>query len=207
VDEDDNLTAIADPDGSTVQYGYSTPANHRLTTDVNPDGHMATATYDAFGQLTGEVLFNGTSNTTMTAELSQDVVAAGGTATLTLANETSVTDPNGDATTIEFNRMGHPVGETDDAGDMTTMTYDRHGFLATETDALGMTSYKLRPAGERQPDHPGRQRRRRRHDLRDRDDHLRREQHAHLDHGLQRADDDLHARRERQHPERDRPRL
>src|SRR5262249_54538461 len=61
VDSNGNLTQIVDPDGAVTQFGYSTSTNHRITTEVNPNSKTATVTYDSFGRVSSETLFDGTS--------------------------------------------------------------------------------------------------------------------------------------------------
>ena len=43
VDSNDNLTSIADPDDAVTGYGYSTPSNHLITTETDPNDNTATA--------------------------------------------------------------------------------------------------------------------------------------------------------------------
>ena len=143
VDSNDNLTEIVDPDGATTQYGYSTPSNHEATSETDPNNNTATAHYNAFGQLTSETLFDGTSTTSIDPEQSNVACwrwRATGTMPLSLANQGSVTDPDGRTTTIAMNFMAHPTGQSDATGATTHATYSNKGFLSTETDALGQTT-------------------------------------------------------------------
>jgi YD repeat-containing protein len=43
LDDDGNLTAVEGPNGSTTDYGYSTPSDHLATSETDPDGNTATA--------------------------------------------------------------------------------------------------------------------------------------------------------------------
>ena len=65
VDSNDNLTSINDPDDAVTQYGYFLdalqPRDDQAETD--PDDNTATVTYNSFGQVASETLFDGTSST------------------------------------------------------------------------------------------------------------------------------------------------
>jgi len=140
IDANGNLTKIVDPDAAAVQYGYSTPSNHRITTEVGPRGKTVTVTYNAFGQATGEVPPGGDPPATVTPSRSRGLVAAGGSGTLETSYGASVTDRNGNTTTIGFSWMGHPNASEDAAGGSTSTAYDRRGFPVAATDALGRTT-------------------------------------------------------------------
>ncbi|AGA28668.1 FG-GAP-like repeat-containing protein [Singulisphaera acidiphila] len=140
VDSNANLTQIVDPDGATSQYGYSTPSNHLVTTEVSPNGHTATAHYDSFGLLSSETLFDGTSTTSVTPAKSRGLTAYGGIGTLATGFKGSVTDPNGRTTTIGFSWMSHPTGTSDATGASTSTKYSNRGFPVARTDALNRTT-------------------------------------------------------------------
>ena len=140
IDSHDNLTEIVDPTGAVSQYGYSTPSNHEMTTEVDPNSETATAHYNSFGQLTSETLFDGTSTTEVTAAQSQGLLAPGGSGSLPTTYQGTVTDPDGRTTTLTFSWMGHVIGEVDATGATTTMTYSSLGFPATVTDAMDRTT-------------------------------------------------------------------
>ena len=140
-----NLTQITDPDGAVTGYGYSTPANHRITTEVNPDGRTATAHYDGFGRLTSEDLFGGAATTYVSGAQEQGLNAAGSTLPLPTAavgSLGSVTDPNGHTTSLVFDDMGHVAASTDAAGKTTTTTRDMMtGWATAVTDPLNRTTH------------------------------------------------------------------
>ena len=146
VDPNDNLIAINDPDYGVTQYGYSTPSNHVITSETDPNGNTATPSYNSFGQFTGETLFDGTSNTAVSAAENQGLYAPGGEGALPIVtdgviNQATVTDPDGNTTTISYNALSHPAGVTDPAsGGTTTTTYTQQGFPATVTDLRGFTT-------------------------------------------------------------------
>ncbi len=50
---------------------------------------------------------------------------------------TSITDPNGNVTRIEYDARGNPVAITDAQGNLTTLAYDQRGLLTSVTDPLG----------------------------------------------------------------------
>ncbi|WP_165234108.1 FG-GAP-like repeat-containing protein [Aquisphaera insulae] len=137
LDASHNLTQFVDPDLATTQYGYSTPANHRMTSETNPNGHTATVTYNGFGQFASETLFDGTSTAGVTGAQSRGLVAYGGSGTLSSSYQGAVTDANSHATTITFNWMGHPSAVTDSTGAITSTIYDRRGFPVATIDPLG----------------------------------------------------------------------
>ena len=143
VDASGNLTGVTDPDGAVTGYGYATPANHRVTTEVNPDGRTATARYDGFGRLTSETLFDGTSTTTVGGGEEKGLLAPGGSGALPTPGtyQGAVTDPDGHATTLTFDAMGHPSASTDAAGKTTTITRDMMtGWPTAVTDPLNRTT-------------------------------------------------------------------
>jgi RHS repeat-associated protein len=142
VDAGGNLTQITDPDNAVTQYGYGTPANHRITTETNPNNHTATAHYDSFGRLSSETLFDGTSTTQVGAALEQGLLAPGGSGPLPLPSNFTgtVTDPNGHATSLLFDNMNDVIGTTDGNGKSTSDTRDMMGWVSSFTDELNRTT-------------------------------------------------------------------
>jgi YD repeat-containing protein len=53
---------------------------------------------------------------------------------------TSITDPNGNVTQIEYDDRGNPIRIIDALGNTTTMEYDHRGLLVKTIDALGNTT-------------------------------------------------------------------
>ncbi len=139
VDTNANLTKFVDPDSAITQYGYSTPANHLVTTEVNPDNKTATAHYDGFARLASETLFDGTSSVGVAAAEEKGLLAPGGSGSLPTpaTYQGSVTDADGHATTLTFDSMGHPVASVDSVGGPTTITRDMNGWPITVFDPAG----------------------------------------------------------------------
>ncbi len=150
VDGYGNLTEVEDPLGDTTEYGYATPSNHEATSETDPNGNTATATYNSFGQLTSETLFDGTSTTSIDPAQSNGLLAPGDDSdSLSTEYGTGLTDPGGQITTLSLNRMSQVTGTVAPNGGLTTITYDDYGFPATVTDALGRTTtYTYNSAGE-----------------------------------------------------------
>ena len=140
VDSNDNLTSIEDPDDAVTTYGYSTPANHEITSETNPDDHTATVAYNSFGQFSSETLFDGTSTNSVDSMQSNGLYAPGGEGPLSTSLAGTVTDPDGNTTTLTLNWMSHPTGESDATGASTSTTYNQYGFPVTETDARDQTT-------------------------------------------------------------------
>ena len=138
VDANGNLTKVIDPDAAITQYGYSTPSNHLMTTEVNPNNKTATAHYDSFGRLTSETLFDGTSTVGVAAAQEQGLLAPGGSGPLpTPATYVgTVTDADGHATALTFDDMGHPVVSVDALGNRTTITRDMNGYPVSDLDPM-----------------------------------------------------------------------
>ncbi|QEH32071.1 Putative deoxyribonuclease RhsC [Aquisphaera giovannonii] len=137
MDASGNLTKFVDPDNAATQYGYTTPSNHRMTSETNPNNHTATITYNGFGQLTSETLFDGTSSTGVTGAQTPGLLAPGGSGTLSSSYQGVVTDPDGHATTVTLNWMGHTSSVTDGANTTASTVYDRRGFPVAAVDPLG----------------------------------------------------------------------
>jgi YD repeat-containing protein len=142
VDGNGNLTRIVDPDGAVTQYGYSTPSNHLITTEVNPDNKTATAQYDSFGRLQSETLFDGTSSVSVSGAEEQGLLAPGGSGALPMPGsyQGTVTDANGHSTKLTFDAMGHPSVEYDAQNNLTTITRDMNGYPSSVTDPLLRTT-------------------------------------------------------------------
>jgi len=152
INSGNNLASITDPDGAIEQYGYANPANHEVTTETNPDGHSATAHYNSFGQLTGETLFDGTSTTSVVPAQSIGLLAPGQSGSILPTYRASITDPDGQTTTIAYNRGSHPTSSADPVAvatataaslsptPTTQYTYSPHAFVAGVTDALNRTT-------------------------------------------------------------------
>ena len=116
VDGYGNLTEVEDPLGDTTEYGYATPSNHEATSETDPNGNTATATYNSFGQLTSETLYDGTSTTSIDSAQSNGLLAPGDSGSLSTDYDASVTDPDGRTTTLTLNWMSHPTGEVEANG-------------------------------------------------------------------------------------------
>jgi len=140
VDSNGNLTKVVDPDGAVTQYGYATPANHEITTEVNPDNKTATAHYDSFGQLHSETLFDGATTIPIGPADEQGLLAPGGSSS-TLPSPAgyagTLTDADGRTTTMALDMMSNPTAIQDPTGARTTTAYDMMGRPATVTDGDG----------------------------------------------------------------------
>ena len=123
-----------------TSYGYFTPSNHEITTEVNPLGRTAAAQYDAFGRLSAETPFDGSSTTAVSGAEEQLLVPSGGSGLLPTVSsyQGSFTDPNGHSTTLGFDDMGHVTSFTDALG--ATTTYTRDGRPTAVADPLGRTT-------------------------------------------------------------------
>ena len=143
VDSNGNLTKVVDPDGAVTQYGYATPANHEITTEVNPDSKTATAHYDSFGQLHSETLFDGTTTIPIGPADEQGLLAPGGSSS-TLPSPAgyagTLTDADGRTTTMALDMMSNPTAIQDPTGARTTIAYDMMGRPAAATDGDNRTT-------------------------------------------------------------------
>ena len=139
LDGHDNLTEIIDPDGGITTYAYSTPTNHEVTGETDPDDHTATPHYNSFGQLTSETLYDGTSTTSIDPMQSRGLLAPGGSGSLPTTLTATATDPDGHTDTLTFDGNSQPTGEVDYTGGLRTITYSSQGFPLTKTDPLGRT--------------------------------------------------------------------
>jgi RHS repeat-associated protein len=142
IDSNGNLTGITDPDSASVAYGYSTPSNHRMTTEVSPNGFTATVTYDSFGRVASEALFGATGATGVSYAQSEGLLAAGGSGSLYLGSNTmgTVTDPLSHTVTLIFDSMYHPLKKIDGTSASTTIVLDSHGWPTAITDPLNRTT-------------------------------------------------------------------
>ncbi|MFO0957376.1 MAG: RHS repeat-associated core domain-containing protein [Isosphaeraceae bacterium] len=151
VDGNGNLTDIVDPDSAHTQYGYSTPSNHRETTEVSPNGATATATYDAFGRTASETLFGGGATTSVVYGQKAGLLAAGGSGALLMARHptASATDPNGHTVTLVLDDMYDPIRIEDATGAVATIVRDSHEWPTSVTDPLGRaTTYSYNSNGK-----------------------------------------------------------
>ena len=150
VDSNGNLTQVVDPDSATQQYSYSTPSNHRITSEVSPDGYTATVTYDSFGVVQSESLYGGTGTVGVAPAQEQGLIAAGGAGAMVVGSTATgtSTDANSHTTTYTFDGMYHPLTVTDGAGGTTTYTRDADtGWVTGVTDPDNRTtSYSYDPS-------------------------------------------------------------
>jgi RHS repeat-associated protein len=121
-------TETTDPLGRTTtvqRSGHGLPL--RIT---RPDGAAITLSYDSGGNL-------------LLTE--QRDPATGVFQTLfsyeaTFNQVTSITDPNGNRTTISYDALGNPIQITDALSQTTTLAYDSRGLLTAVTDALSQVT-------------------------------------------------------------------
>jgi RHS repeat-associated protein len=153
------LTSLTQAAGTsnagTYDYTYD-PATDGTTSVSDPDGHIATATYDASGNQTSDT--NADGNTTKsvfnTLDEPTSITDATGVATTYVYNSTgnltSVSRPltsnkTTQTTTYTYGSATHPgdvTAITDPDGNTTKLTYDTDGDLASSTDPIGdQTTY------------------------------------------------------------------
>ena len=118
-----NVIGISGTDGTSATYTYDDKNN--LISYKDPLGMTTTYTYDSNSLVTSETKGNlGSTKYGYTSGLL-----------------TSVTDPLGNTSYIEYDAYGNPIKTTNANGYATTYTFDAGGRKLSETDALGNTTY------------------------------------------------------------------
>jgi RHS repeat-associated protein len=129
-----NITTKTDPLGNTWSYTYISGSD-LVETETDPTNIVTRYKHDANGNVTSKTMdADGSlsSSTTYTYDSN--------------GNKTSVTDPLGNQTAIEYDANGKITRATGPLGEITIFTYDERGNQLTETDPLGNTvsySYDL----------------------------------------------------------------
>ncbi len=151
------VSAVTDPLGRAVQYGYD--ATGRLTRVTDPAGGVTTYTYDASNRLLTITDPRGITFLTNEYDAAGRVIkqtqADGGiwtfayTVTGGVVSQTVVTDPRGNRTTSRFNTAGFLISQTDALGQVTTVARaNGTNLLQSTTDPLGrVTTFTYDPQG------------------------------------------------------------
>jgi RHS repeat-associated protein len=148
-----NVVAATDPEGRTTTYTY-TPDGQPLT-KTGPSGTVTTHTYDPTSGLLSGITVTAPGQPTRTIAYTrvpagqpgagQVATVSDGTDTITYrydidGHRTSVSYPDGTATTVDYNDKGQLVTSTDVTGAVTTYVYDAtDGSLKSATQRRGTT--------------------------------------------------------------------
>lgn len=161
-DAQGNKLTATDGGGGQASAAYG--ALNNMLTSTDAAGTTTTFTYDAVGnRLTSSRPLTGTAQTAVVTNTYGDSARPG--------DITSVTDPNGNATTFVYDTYGNPTSVTDavgrttataydilgrktstttPSGKTTTFAYNTAGFLETVTDPLGkVTTFAYDSAGNK----------------------------------------------------------
>lgn len=140
------VVSVTDPVGAVTGYGYDTAGRQTSMTDGN--GNVTRYAYDPAGQLLQ--VTEGRAKDARNAKDARDahgalVVAPDVNVTTAYGydaagNLTSVTDPNGNATTFTFDAAGLMLSETNAAGSRWAYSYDASARLTAQKDANGATT-------------------------------------------------------------------
>lgn len=122
-DEDNNVTAVTDPEGRVTRYTYDSDG-HRLTA-TDPVGRVTEWAYDAEGRNTSITGPDG-GVTRFEYDAADRVVAQ--------------TDAAGNTTRTAYNAEGKPVAVTDALGRVTRFAYDAAGRLISTRHPDGTTA-------------------------------------------------------------------
>ncbi|RDV45213.1 hypothetical protein DOE76_08080 [Leifsonia sp. ku-ls] len=117
------LTAVRQPDGTTIANRYDTSGN--VVATVQPSGATTTFGYDGAGHLI--------SSTDPTGAVSRFAHDAAG-------RMVSRTDPNGNTTSYGWDSGDRLASVTDAAGGVTRYEWEANDHLAAQTDPTGATS-------------------------------------------------------------------
>jgi RHS repeat-associated protein len=119
-DQFGNVTSVTNPLGDKQLFSYDAQGILKLS-ETDPLGHITSFTYDANHRITGITSADGS-----TGQLHYDCCSL-----------TGITDPNGNKTTIENNKVLKPVRITDPLGNSTRNEYDATHTLTKSIDQLG----------------------------------------------------------------------
>ena len=136
-DGDGELTYVSDPLGDTTTTTYD--ANGNATSVTAPDGDVTTTSYDADGRVLEVTAGTGSAVASHTT-YAYDIAPGSGTCSSAVAGVTyctTVTDPNGQATTSYFDARDELIEGSRPAGDVTTFSYDLAGNKLTSMNANG----------------------------------------------------------------------
>ncbi len=128
------VLTVTDGEGIVTRNAYN--ALGQLTDVTEADNYTAdkvTAhyTYDGAGRILTRVAAYGTGEATTLATFTYDG----------LGNQTSITDPNGNATSFTYDKLGRVLTATNALSGVVTNVYDAFGNLVKVTDARGYSSF------------------------------------------------------------------
>ena len=143
MDDEFRITQVIQPDGGTWTYEYDSAGD--LVTVTNPagserhyeydDSHGMTAWYDENGNCITKNTYDDQHRVTVQED------ANGNTATLEYSDDhTTMTDNNGNVTTIYFDDLGRTLKVVNPDGSTEVSTYNSSGHLGTKKDVLGTTT-------------------------------------------------------------------
>ena len=135
-----DLVSIEDPTDATTTFGYNGSAE--ITREENPDGAVATVTYDSFTRMSSETLLGGTGTISIAPAQEVGLVAAGGTTPLEYPVDFvgSVKDADGAITSLTFDELSGVISETDGRGYTTSITRNSNDWPTAITNALNQTT-------------------------------------------------------------------
>ncbi|GAB3583619.1 hypothetical protein GCM10027406_28540 [Leifsonia lichenia] len=131
------VVSVTDPVGAVTGYGYDKAGRQTSMTDGN--GNVTRYAYDPAGQLL-EVIEGFTKEAKKASAGVSDVNVTTSYGYDAVGNLTSITDPNGNATTFTFDPAGLTLSETNAAGNRWQYNYDKAGRLTAQKDANGATT-------------------------------------------------------------------
>jgi RHS repeat-associated protein len=152
-DADDNVTGVTDPRGNKIAMTYDSRGNLLTRTAPAPLSYGETFTYnaqndpltdkDGRGNTTAYGYDNAGNRTTI-AEPDPDGPGPLGPPTTTLGRDpagsgllTSVTDPRGKTTVLDYDAFGNLISATSPLGEKATMGYDGSGRMTSRVDPRG----------------------------------------------------------------------
>ncbi len=140
-DDNKNITAHYNPDGTTDQYTYNSTGD--LTEYITPNGDLTLYNYDEKRRLiqtqdSGGNLWTNTydensnlaSQTNPLNQITQYKYDKQG-------NTTSITDAKGGIKSFSYNALGQILSGTDCSGKTTSLKYDKKGRQVSQANALG----------------------------------------------------------------------
>lgn len=130
-DTDGRLVQETNAEGKTKKYTYN--ALNQLTKSEDENGHITEMVYDFLGHLLSE------KKTPHPLPFGEPLLGGEGAivtsyAYNTAGNLTSVTDPNGNTTTFQYDLLGRKIRETLPNAKTTTFAYDKNSNLTKVTD-------------------------------------------------------------------------
>jgi len=126
------------PEGNIIRNTFALGLPEEQITSYEFSDGQLTAIVDALHRRT-EYQYDTSGNTTRVTRLAGTAAAAVTAMTYdpSVAKPLTITDPNGNITTLAYNAQGNLISITDALGHTTTFTYDSQGRRLTTTDPLG----------------------------------------------------------------------